>query len=302
MARETTTARKAAPSPLKRNQNVDAAIAGILRNSLDQVLANRAAAEDPNDVEGVHQMRVGLRRLRAAIQFLERAIPAHRLARFDRRAERLADTLAPVRNIDALLEQLDEAAENGTDTRALRQAVRQRRKQAHGLLKTQLRDPKTGIALHEIGQWIGRHGWRDAKPKHLNDPAQKLAEQALDRLERKARRRGAGFSKLSPRGRHKFRIALKKLRYAAKLFAPLFPDRKAERYLKRLAKLLDGLGADHDNVMLPATLDQIGRAARAPAARRAVKALLNRRRSGQPALRKQLRKRRRQWKKAASFW
>lgn len=297
-----TTAQKAAPSPLTRKQNVDDAIVGILQNTLDQVLGNRDAAEDPNNVEGVHQMRVGLRRLRAAIQFLQHEIPERRLARFDRETERLSDTLAPVRNIDALNEQIDAAAEDGADYAALRRAIATRRRHAHGLLKAQLRDPDTTIALHEIGRWVARHGWRDRKSALLKAPAHKLAEHALDRLERKAKKRGAGFRKLSPRGRHKFRIALKKLRYAAKLFAPLYADRKTERYQKRLARLLDGLGTDHDTVMLPSTLESIGRPAHAPAARRAVKTLLNRRRTEQPALRKELRKRRRRWKKAAAFW
>jgi CHAD domain-containing protein len=303
MTREnTTTARKAEPSPLTKSETVDGAIAGILRDTLDQVLANRAAAEDPENIEGVHQMRVGLRRLRAAIQFLEAEIPARRLAHFDRATERLADALAPVRNIDALNEQIDSAEEGGGDYTALRQAAATRRRQAHVLLKTQLRDPRTTIALHEIGQWIARRGWRDEKSDLLEAPARKLAEHVLDRLARKARKRGLGFRRLSPRGRHKFRIALKKLRYAAKLFAPLYPDRAAERYQKRLARLLDGLGADHDDAVLPETLAQIGSPVRAPAARRAVKALLSRRRAGRPALRKELRKRRRQWKKAATFW
>jgi len=285
-----------------RDHTVDDAIAGILRNTLDQALANRDAAEDPNDVEGVHQMRVGLRRLRAAIKFLEREIPSRHLEQFDLKAEQLADTLAPVRNIDALNAQIDAAAKDGGDYGALRQAAASRRRQAHSILKAQLRDPRTTIALSEIAQWVARHGWRDAKPKALDAPARKLAEHALDRLQRKAKKRGKGFRKLSPRGRHKFRIALKELRYAAKLFAPLYPERKTERYLKRVAKLLDGLGAEHDDVMLPATLSSLGSTARAPAARRAVKALLAVRRSGRPALRKQVQKRRRQWKKAAAFW
>jgi CHAD domain-containing protein len=305
MARGTTnTARKAAPSPLDGKQSVDQAIAGILQNCLDHVLANRDAAESPDNVEGVHQMRVGLRRLRAVIQFLQRAIPARSLKRFDRQAERLADTLAPVRSIDALLQQIDtvESEVRAPGFSILRQAAAARRKQVNSLLQTQLRDPATTVILDEIGQWIARHGWRERKAKQLDAPARKLAERALDRLARKARKRGARFRKLPPRGRHKFRIALKKLRTVAKLFAPLFADRKTERYLKRVAKLLDGLGADHDDAMLPATLRSIGRPVQPPTARRAVKALLGARRAQRPALRKSLRKRRRQWKNAAPFW
>jgi CHAD domain-containing protein len=288
---------------LRPEQNVDDAIAGILRNTFDQVLANRDAAQDPGDVEGVHQMRVGLRRLRAAIKFLEQEIPSHRLERFDRKAKQLADTLAPVRSIDALSEQIDQAAKDGRcDYSGLRQAIAARRRQVHGVLAAELRDPTTTITLSEISQWIARHGWRERKSGLLDAPARKLAEQALDQLDRRARKRGRKFRKLPPRGRHKFRIALKELRYAAKLFAPLYGGDKTDRYLKRIAKLLDGLGADHDNVMLPATLNQIEGVASAPAARRAIKGLIDQRRATRPALRKQSRKRRRQWKKAATFW
>src|SRR6185369_15149396 len=203
----------------------------------DQVLGNRDAAEGPDNVEGVHQMRVGLRRLRAAIQFLQREIPSQHLDRFDARAEQLADTLAPVRNIDALTAQIDAAAKEGGDYAPLRAVIASRRRQLNGVLKTELRDAKTTITLAEIDQWIARHGWREGKSENLDAPAHKLAARALDRLERKARKRGKGFRELSPRGRHKFRIALKKLRYAAKLFAPLYDERDFKRYQKRLAKL-----------------------------------------------------------------
>ena len=45
---------------------------------------------------------------------------------------------------------------------------------------------------------------------------------------------------------HKLRIALKKLRYAAEFFAPLYPAKRTANYIKSLKLLLDELGAAND--------------------------------------------------------
>jgi CHAD domain-containing protein len=122
----------------------------------------------------------------------------------------------------------------------------------------------------------------------------------LDRLERKARKRGRHFARLSAQRRHKFRIATKKLRYAVKLFAPLFGETK--RYQSRLGKLQDALGEDHDAVVTPSLLDELARHTATPGLGSAIAALLDWHRHRRPALRKELRKRRRQWKQATAFW
>ena len=45
---------------------------------------------------------------------------------------------------------------------------------------------------------------------------------------------------------HKLRIALKKLRYAAEFFAPLYAKKRTKKYIKSLKDLLDALGAAND--------------------------------------------------------
>ncbi|MGH6899473.1 MAG: inorganic triphosphatase, partial [Geminicoccaceae bacterium] len=50
---------------------VDDAIGAILRNCVEQWCANEAAAHDGSDPEGVHQMRVAIRRLRSALSLFK---------------------------------------------------------------------------------------------------------------------------------------------------------------------------------------------------------------------------------------
>jgi triphosphatase len=318
-ARRAPASRKAVPLKLSKKDSVDDLIAQILGNCLDQIAANRRTAADGRNPEGVHQMRVGLRRLRAALKFIHRQVPAPAFEDFDRAAERLADALAPARNLDAVEEKLVASRRRRAvrrDYHALRDAARTRRAKVYGALRGKLRSDETDTFIESLRRWIDKRGWRsgvadDALP-FLAAPGRTLAEEALDQLARKAARRGKGFGKLPARGRHKYRIALKKLRYAAKFFAPLYgiadgklegrSGQNAERYLKRLAKLLDGLGEDHDAVTMPAVLKSVASTMPPKRARRAIATVLRDRNRRQPALRKQLRKRRRQWKKTAAFW
>jgi CHAD domain-containing protein len=57
--------------------------------------------------------------------------------------------------------------------------------------------------------------------------------------------------------RHRLRIALKKLRYAAEFFEPLYKKKHVGVYLKRLRALLDDLGALNDMVTVRGQLKQL---------------------------------------------
>jgi CHAD domain-containing protein len=74
----------------------------------------------------------------------------------------------------------------------------------------------------------------------------KLADQVLERRYRKTSDRMRNFDRLGSVGRHRLRIALKKMRYAAESFASIYPAKAVRRYSKRLATLQDGLGLLND--------------------------------------------------------
>jgi CHAD domain-containing protein len=80
--------------------------------------------------------------------------------------------------------------------------------------------------------------------------ARDFARDELARRARKARKKAGKLAKLDARGRHKLRIGIKKLRYAADFFAGLFAGRKARKRLHRferdLKALQDDLGALND--------------------------------------------------------
>jgi hypothetical protein len=64
-----------APSPINAAQTVSQAFAALLRHDLDQVLIWQDTARGWDDIEGVHQMRVGFRRMRSVLSLFRDAIP-----------------------------------------------------------------------------------------------------------------------------------------------------------------------------------------------------------------------------------
>jgi CHAD domain-containing protein len=84
---------------------------------------------------------------------------------------------------------------------------------------------------------------------------------AKDTLERRARRldkRGKHLQRVSPAERHQARIAAKKLRYVAEVFAPLFPGSRTKDYLSALGKVQEALGYLNDLATGERILDELG--------------------------------------------
>jgi inorganic triphosphatase YgiF len=67
---------KAQPVQLKKRDSVQESFCAIARNCLDQVHANERGVVSSHDPSSVHQMRVGLRRLRLALDLFAKVIPA----------------------------------------------------------------------------------------------------------------------------------------------------------------------------------------------------------------------------------
>ena len=75
-----------------------------------------------------------------------------------------------------------------------------------------------------------------------------LAPTLLQRLSRKAAKRGRRLARRPNTGRHAFRKSLKKLRYALEDLFPLLPAEETVAYVKRCKKLLKLLGHANDAV------------------------------------------------------
>ena len=81
----------------------------------------------------------------------------------------------------------------------------------------------------------------------LTSPARIYAADVLDRLRRRALKRGKHLPDMPDEERHELRIVLKNLRYAGEFFGSLFEDDKAVKGFQRIvAELQEDLGAHND--------------------------------------------------------
>jgi triphosphatase len=230
------------------------AIREIAGSCLAQIASNADVAFEGQDPEGVHQMRIGVRRLRALLACLRTVWPSTRLGRMGQQLKWLSGLLGEVRDLDVFTDErlrplCDRRADDIGLARLLEQADRMR-EERRVLLREGLRSPRTTRLLLELGHWIVLMQEpatpSDERAPRLDQPARDFADAALERLhakvEKLARRAVAGTAL----ERHALRIALKKLRYFTEFFAALYDTREVDRTLKRLGRLQSVLGTLND--------------------------------------------------------
>lgn len=243
---------------LTPTMTVEAALCGILRNGLNHFAANEACALAGTEPEGVHQMRVALRRLRSAASLFRRFIPADRYGWLAGELRWLAGSLGPARDWDVFLSELVAPVRVGLgsgaalvdDLTALEAAADAKRRAGYEAARAAILSERYGRFQLELAAWVESRGWR-AQPVNehsvkLFAPIGDLADSLLDKRMRRARRIGRGFAHLAAAQRHELRIALKKLRYAADFFRGLYDDKAARRFIAQLGALQDALGHLND--------------------------------------------------------
>jgi len=255
------TARKAERIDYAPEATVEQVLETIVREGLDHVVANEAAVLEGRTSEGVHQMRVALRRLRSALSLFKGIVPEEQRAALGREMKWLTDELGAGRDFDVFAEDLlapvaDALADDpsvASSVGALKDLVAEARRRGHARAEAAVRSSRYAALLLTLSGWIQTRGWR-AQPvseeaARLFAPASALAGALLDRRHRQVLKRGRGFSDLAPEPRHQVRIALKKLRYATEFFRPLHEAQREKaygRYHRRLADLQQSLGHLND--------------------------------------------------------
>jgi inorganic triphosphatase YgiF len=244
---------KAGRAALPRDGTAEEAFAATLTHCLRHIGRNAQAVAEARDPEGVHQIRVGLRRLRAALGAFGESFRVAALEDLRNRAKLLADVFGETRDLDVferdLLGPVAEAFTHDgmADLRLRLDAMRQL--SWDRTVAVARSHDFTGFLI-DLAAAVESRVWReDASPEMREDfvrPARGLACESLDKALKRACKRARRLASLDVHQRHRLRIALKKLRYAAEFFAALFDAKPVAGYLRRLSKLQDLFGALND--------------------------------------------------------
>ncbi len=207
-----------------------AAFAAIARAALEQVRLNAAGFARSTDPEFLHQLRVGLRRLRAALRAFHAVLPRRESRAIVRRLRKLSPPLGAARDWDVFCEWLARHKALGAAPHARRVAARQRARKA--------------VRSAEFAQALARVETLSAGPSGAR-PLRELARKVLEKAYRRVLKSAKRMDWSDAARRHKLRIRVKRLRYSCEYFLPAYGPAGAP-YVERLRGLQELLGELND--------------------------------------------------------
>ena len=228
-----------------------------------QALTRSLPGAQKGEAPVLHRARVATRRLR---ELLPVVLPGSRGRKLERKVRRLTRAMGPVRELDVVMQILDELNAADDAPRAgiarLRQVIRQEHQKLHTAMRHEvarididkLRRRMTAASRKERVRTRGRA----RAPRRLASAHERAARRAIelrDAIE------NAGSIYLPDR-LHEVRVAVKKLRYASEVETGLSGSR-AVVALRKLKEAQDLLGRMHDLEVLIARVRAV-QASRAP--------------------------------------
>ena len=257
-------ARKAGQVDLADLPPASEAFVRIAQECMGHWQANEAALLTSRAAPQLHQMRVGIRRLRSSFS-LFRPMLIHVPGALDLagRLRAAALVFGPARDLDVLL--AGPLAEDLTATQV--DQLREAREAAYDSALTTLNSPAWAALRDELTTF------RDAAPWGLasDPPIDVLAARVLGKRRHRVVQRGAHLRRRSPAARHAVRIEAKKLRYGSEFFSsayaasvPVLVTGSGERlvggaaYARVSAELTDALGLLNDHAIAAHLLTSVG--------------------------------------------
>lgn len=242
---------RAMPVALGPEATAREAFVAIARNCLAQIRGNEPCVAQDTDPEGVHQMRVGLRRMRALVA-LYRGLLAPQVHGFLAGELRwLQRQLGPARDWDVFLhetaEPLRRRLADEPAVEALRRMAERQRAAARETAREALRSPRYTALLLRLGLWLEAGGWENPEEAGaLDEPAAAFAAAALQRRHKRMRKLGGKHGEASEAELHQLRLQAKKQRYGCEFFRAVFPRKPARRYIAALVRIQEALGTLND--------------------------------------------------------
>jgi CHAD domain-containing protein len=175
--------------------------------------------------------------------------------------------LGPARDWDVFLAGIgaDMAALLPEDKRmkSLLRAAEAKRQAAYGALAEALDGPAWRGAVIAGLAFLLEKPWRDGADAErlglLDGPPQEFAALVLDKRWERLLEAGSEIETLPAEALHELRLDGKRLRYAAEVFAPVFPRKAARRFQRRLAALQEELGRSNDAAVARSLVQSLAR-------------------------------------------
>lgn len=231
---------KAAPVHVGAGMSVGTAFELIVHACLKHYRLNEPLVIQRCKAPALHQTRVAMRRLRAALSLFRPAIEDVEFQHLRDELRWFTAQLGNARNLDVYLQ-----GELGADERA--DAIKERAG-AYDVVIDAMNSHKFRRLLIDLVGWVAIGAWRKGRP--ASRPIAPFANKRLDKLWRSIVGAGRDVMHMDEHARHRLRIQVKKLRYAIEFLRGLYPHSKdaEHRFAAAVEELQESLGKLNDMV------------------------------------------------------
>ena len=202
------------------------------------------------DVEAVHQARVAITRLRAAVLFFEPIVVDNEWPRLKKEIVWLNDALGAMRDDDVMAAHARRNPYRTWSRGSIDEHLAERRRRDHRRLVRCLRTVRFQKLIAALSGWV-RHGrwlarWERAVVDEPPEPLQVYCERELGRWRERLIRKGRHLETLGASRRHRLRIRAKRLRYMLEALTDVVTICRHENYrrLHRSARRLQSALGD----------------------------------------------------------
>ncbi|MGZ5873907.1 MAG: CYTH and CHAD domain-containing protein [Bradyrhizobium sp.] len=253
------TAETACDPELSAGMSAGRAFTLVGRACLHHLVAN-VPAMIGRDGTALHQMRVALRRLRAAMSLFSAVASDDRTETVKTELRWLAQELGPARDLDTLIleviKPLRERHKNEPGLVSISNMFTRKRLKCYRRAQEAVQSARFRTLVLDTAEWVEAGPWSTSedvlKRARREMPIEMYAAEQLSYRCKRIRRRGSRIDRLNPEQLHRLRIQVKKARYATEFFSGVYHGKKSAKQCKKirssLMQLQNDLGTVNDIV------------------------------------------------------
>jgi inorganic triphosphatase YgiF len=261
---------KATMAQLRAEMSADEAFGAIAWNCLSHLHGNEAGMLQGDDAEYLHQMRVGLRRLRSCISLFFPVYPELARGSLVSELRWLWEAISSARDWDVFVTeavaQVSTHFPDHSGMAELKDRCERRRGNHNEEARRAVESQRYTELILKLGVLLctASPGEPFSVPDRAESlkpkiPVSEFAAAVLERRRRKLRKYGKKLATLDEAGLHALRIVIKKHRYAAEFFASAYPHKETKRYTQSLSEIQDILGCMNDAANAKRLLSEVSR-------------------------------------------
>ena len=198
------------------------------------------------DGSALHQMRVALRRLRAAMSLFSGITGDDRAEAIKTELRWLAQELGPARDLDTFILEVIKPMRNQHRNEqgfvSIAKMFTRKHLKCYRRAQAAIQSARFRTLVLDTAEWIEAGPWSSSedalKGARREMPVEIYAADQLSHRCKRIRRRGRRMDELNPEQLHRLRIQVKKARYATEFFSGVYHGKKSAKQCKRIKSSL----------------------------------------------------------------